>query len=577
MSASPRNDAPGAPRRLRFGIMCSGTRFHAWEAHCIRELLAVEGVELALLVVDPEGDLEPPRGNLWQRLTAPTAGYKLFKRFSIIDKLESERPVELEELLRGVPRRVCRAERSGKFTQFFRAEDVAAVRAHELDFVLRFAYNIIRGEILEAARHGVWSFHHGDLDRVRGQPACLWELILPEPVTGVTLQRLTEGLDNGIVLKKAWFQTQTKSYRRSRDAAFLDSTDLPARVCRDLLAGHGEYVSSAPSATNAPIYRMPRNAQTLALALRLCGRKLADACVWLFRHRQWNVGIVDAPIAAFLEPGFVPEVRWLPAPPRRRFVADPFGIRRGTKTTILAEELDQAEQLGRIVAIECEDGREPRILRGVMDFDVHASYPHLLEHAGSIWCVPEISASGEIALFRAVEFPARWEKVATLARGVKALDTSLVLHEGRWWMFYGVEGRQGAVHLHARHAPALEGPWEEHACNPLQTDVRGTRPGGTLFHHAGALYRPAQDGTFGYGSGITIRRITRLSPTEFAEEPAAHVRADPAGPYPSGVHTLSAMGDRTLVDGQRTLFVPALFLAQLRRLLRRLLRRVLRK
>jgi len=570
VNGASRGDSGSVPRRLRFGIMCSGTRFHAWEAHCIRELLAVEGVELALLVVDPEGDLEPPRGSLWQRIRSPAAGYKLFKRFSIIDKLESERPVELEELLRGVPRRVCRAVRSGKFTQYFSAEDVAAVRAHELDFILRFAYNIIRGEILESARLGVWSFHHGDIDKIRGQPACLWELLIPDPVTGVTLQRLTEGLDNGVVLKQAWFQTQLKSYRKSRDAAFLDSTDLPARVCRDLLAGRGEYVSGPASPTRAPVYRMPTNTQSLGLAVRLCMRRLSDACVWLFRHRQWNVGIADAPIHAFLAPGFAPKVRWLPAPARRRFVADPFGIRRGATTTILAEELDQAEQIGRIVAIEWPDGGAPHVRRGVLDFDVHASYPHLLEHEGSIWCVPEISASGELALFRALEFPLRWEKVATLSRGIAALDASLVQHEGRWWMFYGVEGRKGAVHLHAQHASTLAGPWSAHACNPLKTDVRGTRPGGTLFHHEGALYRPAQDGTHGYGSGVTINRVTRLSPTEFAETPAALVRPDASGPYPSGVHTLSSLGDRTLIDGQRTLFVPALFFAQLRRLVRRL-------
>jgi hypothetical protein len=560
----------GSPRTLRFGIMCRGARFSAWQAHCIRELLAVKGVEPALLIVDPEGDPGPAHRSAVARLTSPTAAWNLYQRLCVKGKLESEHPVELEKEFAGVPRLQCPAERRGKYAQYFSASDVAAIRAYDLDFILRFAYNIIRGDILSAARYGVWSYHHDDLDKIRGQPACLWEILLYDPVTGVTLQRLTEGLDSGVVLKKSYFQTVRKSYPRSRDAAFLDSTDLPARVCRDLLAGRGDYVSSAPSRTTAPIYRTPTNLQTLGLWARLTGNAIADAFGWLFRHRQWGVGIVDGPIHAFLAPEYKPKVRWLPPSSRRYFLADPFGVRRGSTTTIIAEEFDHAEQLGRLVAVEWPDGKDPAIRRGILDLRVHASYPYLIEHEGDIYCVPEISASGEVALFRAREFPSRWEKVATLVRGVEALDPSLVRHQGHWWMFYGVGGRRGAVHLCAMHAPALAGPWEPHAANPLKTDVRSTRPGGTIFVHQGTLYRPAQDGTRGYGWAISINRVTRLSPSEFEEEVASVVRADRDGPYPAGLHTLSSVGDLTLIDGQRARFVPVLFFAQLRKIARRL-------
>lgn len=560
-----------APGRLRFGLMCSGTRFSAWQAHCIRELLAVPGVELVLLIVDTEADVPQPRRSFLARLFSPTAGWKLFQKLFVGKRLESEREEELEALLGAVPRLGCRAERRGKFAQYFSAGDVAALRTHELDFVLRFAYSILRGEILTVARYGVWSFHHGDLERVRGQPPCLWEILGREPVTGVTLQRLTEALDAGVVLKKSYFRTIGKSYTRNRDAAFLDSTDLPARVCRDLLAGQGDYVDGAPSRTSAPIRKAPNNLQMVVLCARLLRNQVADVFDWLFQHRQWNVGVVDSPIEAFLAPGFQPRVRWLPAGQRRRFIADPFGIRRGSTNTILAEEFDQGEQVGRLVAIEWPDGKAPVVRRDVIELQGHASYPNLVEHEGQTYCVPEISDSSEIALFRAIEFPARWEKVATLARGIAALDPSLVLHEGRWWMFYGVTGRRGAVHLCAMHAPALAGPWEAHAGNPLKTDVRSTRPGGTPFHHQGALYRPAQDGTHGYGWGVTINKIVRLSPTEFEEQGASVVRADPKGPYPAGMHTLSSIGDRTLVDGQRALFVVVLFFARVEEYLERFL------
>lgn len=562
--------AAAGRRRLRFGVMCQGLQFPAWQARCLRALLAVDGVEPALLIVDAGAEHPPAPHRLLRRLTGPHALWHLYQRWCVAGRVAAELPVDLGAELAAVPAIRCRAELRGKWSQHFSAEDVATIRGHRLDFVLRFAFNIIRGDVLGAARLGVWSFHHGDLDRYRGLPACFWEVAEGNPITGVTLQRLTDTLDGGVVLRRCYYGTILKSYPRNRDAVLQASVDLPASVCRDLLAGRGACVSAPPSRTTAPIYRAPTNRQMPAFLARQAAAKLADAVRWLFRHRQWCVGIVEEPIHAFLRPGFRPVVRWLGRLDRRRFVADPFGLRRGATTTVLAEEFDQREQVGRLVAIEWPDGGTPVVSRGVLPLPVHASYPFLVEHEGEIFCVPETERAGDVALFRATEFPGRWERVATILAGVAALDPSLVRHEDRWWMFYGVKGASGEVRLHAAHAPRLEGPWDPHQANPLKIDVRSTRPGGTPFVHEGVLYRPAQDGTRGYGGAVALNRVTRLSPTEFEEEVVAVATTDPGGPYPAGMHTLSAVGDWTLVDGQRVLFVPSLFVSQVRRLSRRL-------
>ena len=560
--------APGS-RRLRYGIMCRGPQLEAWQALVVRELQSIPEVEPALLIVDADAGAAGPRHRLWQRLRSPSLLWNLYQRAFIAGKIPAERRMDLPaELDRGLPVIRCRPEFRGKYSQYFSPEDVSAIRAHDLDFILRFAFNIIRGDILSAARYGVWSFHHGDLDRYRGMPCAFWEIAKGDPVTGITLQRLTDALDSGIVLKQCHIQTVPKSYARSREAVLVAGADLPAKVCRDLLSNRGEYVSAQPSRTTAPIFRTPKNSEMLSFLARTTTAKLTDAAGWLFRHRQWGVGIIHAPIHSFLDPRFRPEVSWLPRSDRRHFLADPFGIRSGKNLTILAEELDHAEQVGRVVAIECPEVGAPRIRRGILELAVHASYPYLVEHDGEIFCMPETSASEQVVLYKAVDFPTRWEKVATLVQGIAALDASLVRFDGRWWMFYGVEGTAGTVTLHAMHAPDLRGPWMAHAANPLKMDVRSTRPGGTPFVHQGTLYRPAQDCSRGYGGAVALNRVTRLSPVDFHEEVVTVVRPDPHGPFPAGLHTLSAAGDKTIIDGQRTLFVPALFFAQLRKMLR---------
>jgi hypothetical protein len=182
------------------------------------------------------------------------------------------------------------------------------------------------------------------------------------------------------------------------------------------------------------------------------------------------------------------------------------------------------------------------------------SYPFLLRHGGDVYCIPETGQAREIAHYRARHCPDDWERAATLIADFPAIDSTVFQHDGRWWLFC-TDGESGPqTTLHAWHAAHLLGPWTPHAQNPLKTDARTARPAGTPFEHRGQLYRPAQDCTHGYGGAVVINRVLRLTPTEFAEAAAARVEPDPQGPYPEGLHTVSAAGDVTLVDGKRSGF-----------------------
>ncbi|MCA1724638.1 MAG: formyl transferase, partial [Thermomicrobia bacterium] len=191
-------------------------------------------------------------------------------------------------------------------------------------------------------------------------------------------------------------------------------------------------------------------------------------------------------------------------------------------------------------------------------------------HQGDVYCVPESGEAGEIALYKATAFPEQWTKCKTLVAGFAGLDATLFPHDGRWWLLCTEQGEYANTMLHAWHAPDLFGPWTPHPDNPLKTDVRSSRPAGAPFVHHGHLYRPAQDCSRTYGGAVTINRIVHLSPTAFAEEAIAVVAPDATGPYRYGLHTLSAFGSSTLIDGKGRSFAPAEF----RRLIGTLLRRI---
>lgn len=554
------DDASGRP--IRFGIMCRGTTFAAWEAACIRNLLAIDGVDAALLIID---DSAEPVRSLKERLPGffnlKTLLWRLYQRAVLNRKSRSTQPVDLSEELDGVPVVRCIPRQSGKWVQRFEPEDVEIIREHDLDFVLRFAFNILRGDVLESARYGIWSFHHGDPDIYRGTPPGFWEIYQRDPVTGTVLQRLTERLDAGVMLHKGWFKTDAASYARSRDNIFFGAADWPARLCRQLLAGQAIPSEAEASTTSAPIYRAPNSLQMMRFLWTSATAWVANQLNFLFRMQQWSVGIIDASVeqvAGLVGPedtdSLVRSAKWLPEP-KGRFLADPFAVATPQGLTILAEDFDWSIDRGHISTIQVgRDGAATDPMTAIRP-QSHLSYPYLLKVGDEQYCIPEASESGEVALYRADAELRTWTKVATLVEGARIVDPTIFSHEGRWWLL-GTQVEAGDnLKLFAWHATELSGPWQPHSANPIKTDIRSSRPAGPPFVYNGSLFRPAQDCSTGYGAAVVVNRIVRLTPDDFEEEAVSRIEPDPNGPYPGGLHTICGAGGRTVIDGARTAYI----------------------
>ncbi|MGH2572289.1 MAG: glucosamine inositolphosphorylceramide transferase family protein [Actinomycetota bacterium] len=465
------------------------------------------------------------------------------------------RRVDVQHLLGDVAKIRCRTERRGKWSEYFGEADLASIKDAKLDFILRFGFGIIRGDILTAARYGIWSYHHDDEERYRGGPPCFWEIYREDPVTGAVLQRLTERLDGGIVLHKGWFQTIAHSYVRNRDQVALGAADWPARVCKDIVNGTAGYLDGPPSRSTAPLDHNPTTRQMAVFLARLVRNFLRAQLRGILQADRWSVGIADRPIETFLGNGQAPRIRWLSEPGGSRYLADPFAVPNGDGLALLAEEYDYGRHRGRITLLQPTEDGDPRSHGDVFRLEGHASYPFVFEHAGMVYCVPETARARRVDLYRATEPPRSWTFVTTLLEGVPALDPTLFRYGDRWWLFFTDRDRGPYTKLCAWFADDIEGPWGPHPQNPLKTDVRSSRPAGTPFVHDGALFRPAQDNSRGYGGAVAINRVLRLTSTEFEEEVVAVVEPDERGPYPAGLHTLAAAGERTLLDGKRRVFV----------------------
>jgi len=391
-------------------------------------------------------------------------------------------------------------------------------------------------------RLGVWRFVYGPEGRLT-EP-CSHEHA--EGRRGVMVRLVSIAADGtATVLECGVMKSVTHSLGATRARVFDTIWAWPARAMRQVVRNadygvRGPRVSIQVGASAPP---QPAAGRTLRnLAARIAREAIEE---------HWAVGVIRKPVHHVIDSFDPHAIEWLPAPVNGA-LADPAGaIERDGTLTILAEAYDFEDRQGRIVALDVRDQRIVSGPREVLRLQVHASYPHLIQHGGEIYCLPEASATGRVQLFRADPFPDRWVPDRILLQSFAGADATLHRHGGRWWMFTGDQRDQDEAKLNVFHADDLFGPWHAHARNPVKCDLRSARSAGPLFEHDGQLYRPAQDGSLAYGGAVAVNRILTLSPEDFAEETVNVLRPAPRGPFPHGLHTLAGVGNITLVDGKR--------------------------
>jgi hypothetical protein len=287
----------------------------------------------------------------------------------------------------------------------------------------------------------------------------------------------------------------------------------------------------------------------------------------LFRHEHWNVGFLSRPIQSLLDEPSVRDAVWLPFQSTGAYIADPFGCTIDGRPHLFCEMYDYRAQRGYIVSGTLDTAAPVARLAPVLKRPFHLSYPFLLDGPAGLRMVPEAAESGRVTAY-ALDTDGAWSEERAFLDDVPAIDPTFVEHEGRWWMFCSKPDAPNSQ-LHAFYADRTDGRWSAHARNPVKSDIRSSRSAGTLFTRGGYLFRPAQDCSTGYGSRIALNRINVLSPDEFSEETVAMIEPDRRGPCPDGIHTMSAFGSITLIDGKYHRFVWTELRAKLGRALRK--------
>jgi hypothetical protein len=237
---------------------------------------------------------------------------------------------------------------------------------------------------------------------------------------------------------------------------------------------------------------------------------------------------------------------WIANPPGC-YLADPILHVRDGVPNLFVEVYDEAAgraHLG-VIAIDADGRASP--VRTVLKRPYHLSYPYVFERDGETWMIPETMQARTVELYRAVDYPDRWDLEQVLLTDVELSDVTLADHGELSWMFAAAtHGGSCWDALDLYMAEHWRGPYRPHRLNPVLVDARAARPAGPMLSRDGGLLRPAQDCTRGYGSGLALCRVDRLDPDGYAQTPL--VRLGPPLQGDSGVHTLTVAGGFEAID-----------------------------
>ncbi len=281
------------------------------------------------------------------------------------------------------------------------------------------------------------------------------------------------------------------------------------------------------------------------------GRVIRRAHSALF-YAHWMVGVVDQPIERALGWTEMPPVRWVEAFDRARTLAAPFPW-PGSADTFVCENFDLKAHQARLAAVKLDANGIAAEVNLDVPLSAPLSFPFLFMRDGIVYAMPEASASRRLEIFRWQEHDGTWAPHAVIFDDKPVVNAVLFEKDGWFWIAYTDLTQTPQDNLNLMYSSRLAGPWRHHAANPVQTGREASRNGGPFFEVEGRFYRPAQDCSEVQGGALRIMEIVVCTPMAYKEREVT--RIVPSSPaYPDGFHTLTAWGDKCLVDGMRLTF-----------------------
>jgi hypothetical protein len=526
------------PRRIRVGILLDTLRPPRWVKQILDDVRASETLSPVLLLAE-----RPRQQSKVQRQDADgcNALLRLWTRLDTLIRTNEENAMKLVGINPGDYGDVTLIG-TGACTP----NDLARIQKLHLDVIVNLSSLTSSKELSSVARRGIWDFAGADPPSA----SFFWQQ-RKSPIVTDEIRQQTNGVER--ILHRALLTSDPESpYRAQNVLLWRRSAFLVNRLCA--LANDPEKEPAfedlvpAPPPENVHQTPAPSNLETARLLAGILANGMGRIVQRQLTTQHWFIAVRKsrgAPIGANDMTGFK-----VIRSPRKRYYADPFVIEVSGNQYVFVEDY-RSDEGKAVISYFIYDGSGDVDATVALETDYHLSYPFLFRWKDALFMMPETSHAHRVEVFKATEFPNRWQPYAVLLDDVVGYDPTLLEYGGKFWLFLSGVLKYGAQNndLSIYYAENPFGPWHSHPGNPVVTDPRRARPAGAIFSHGGHLYRPGQDCWGSYGRAITVSRIEELSETRYREVPVSRI-APEWFPNITGTHTFNDNGHIQVIDGR---------------------------
>lgn len=547
----------GSGSKLKIALLLNDYSVPAWQFRIIELIELGNFAEISLLILDGSKVKEGKSARLWKhkgKLVWKLHGYLDAKLFPV-DR-NPFTPKSIKELFNSKPTITLVPRKTG-FCDYITEEDFKKIKEYNIDVALRFGFRIIKGDFLNIAKYGIWSYHHADNRYNRGTPPGYWEVVNKVPLTGVILQILGNDLDGGKVLYKSLSSTNKLSIYKNIVQIYWKAVSFVPRKLEELYNDGWEkfdkkYGNTLVEVYDRPLYSVPGNFVALKNLISHFFFVFKSNFIRFLFKNQWVI-LFKTQKSLKITPRLYNVIE----PPKSSFWADPFGIKWQGRNYIFFEEYPYKTKVGFLSVIEVDNKGKQLSYKQILRKPYHLSYPFIFSYLDDLYMIPENDQNKKIDIYKCVEFPEKWEHTSSLMENISAVDTTLTFYNGKWWMFTTIQQEPGGskneeLFLFYSNSP-LSNNWTPHPMNPIVSDIRGGRMGGQIINYNNKLIRVGQDGSREYGYGLLLFEITKLNETTYSEVCIDQIEPKWNNKY-SRTHTLNFNGDFIVMDALRYKF-----------------------
>lgn len=543
--------------KLKIGLLVPKESVSRWEYELVNELLNSEYASIEVVIISAKENTKNDRNQ---------TGNILFSFHNKLDRrlFLGKSNYALKRNLGGLIRDVRKVELNSSEEKASKGQNQNAfseLRKLGLDIIIKLGYGRINEELCDLSYHGLWTYPMNGSDSESADTTGYYEVMENIPVTVSGLDVLLGIGQKPLGLARTIESTCSYSVSLNREKLFRRASLVIPRILKGLWQDGPSYLQRIEQRSKSQEYAvmtqlpppsLPRSFGNLIksgfILLRQILKKLfySDPFTWVLLYQLGN--------GNDFENNSYRNFKKL-KPPKDRFWADPFVMKKGDSYFIFVEEFIYKTNKGHISVLELDIKGRLLTTGRIIENPYHMSYPFVFESENTCYMIPETGGNRSIDLYRCVDFPWKWEFVKSVMKDINAVDTTLFRHEGKWWLLTLIDKIDSSLavspELYLFHSDDfLEEKWISHPMNPIVSDVRYARPAGKVFIRDGKIYRPSQDCSGRYGNSFDINEIVTLTPDYYEEKQITKVRPDWDTTL-KGAHTYNNHEGFTIIDAYK--------------------------